>query len=299
MNTDQLHMFLTVAREGNFSRAAEKLFLTQPAVSQSIKLLEQELGEKLFLRLGRKTALTKAGQIVQEHALKVFEAMDQARNRIDALKKLKYGELTVSASDTTACYILPDVLRSFNQTYPGVEIRIYNRPSPEASRQVAERESDIGIVTLPVDHPELASQALVVREDVVICAPGHRLASRKRATLEELTPYPLILLDRGSNTRHYIDERLEGLDVRPNIAMELGSIEVIKKMVQMDFGISFVPAVSIIDEIERGELSKLRVFKKSECRQLGVVYSAKSFLPLAAKVFVQMLEDIVSPYKML
>ncbi len=294
METERLNTFLAVVREKNFSKAAEKLFRTQPAVSQSIKLLEEELGEPLFLRMGRTTTLTQAGKILLEHTTEAFDALEQGRLRIEALKELREGELIISASDTTSCFILPKALQEFRDRYPGVEVRILNRPSPEAARQVAARESDIGVVTLPIEHPKLASEPIVVREDVAICAPSHPLAERNRIRFIDLLPHPLILLDRGSNTRSFIDKKLGEIDQKPNIVMELGSIEVIKKLVQMDFGVSIVPRIAVQDEIEQNKLRTVQVFSKVECRRLGIIYPAKRTLPLAAQMFIKLLKGQLS-----
>ncbi|MBN2307558.1 MAG: LysR family transcriptional regulator [Candidatus Hydrogenedentes bacterium] len=293
MDTERLQAFRAVAREQSFSRAADRLFKTQPAVSQAVGSLERELGERLFVRQGRRTTLTQAGRVLLEHVEQAFDALDQARLRLDALKELREGVLTVSASDTTACYVLPDALRAFRERYPGVEVRILNRPSPVAAEQVAARDADLAVVTLPVAHAGLASEPLTVREDVAICAPQHPLAGRERVRLAELLAYPLLLLDRGSNTRSFIDEQLAETGVAPRVAMELGSIEVIKKLVSLDFGVSIVPRIAVRDEVARGDLWAVRVFEQAECRRLGLVYPRKGLLPRAAQVFMQMLREHV------
>ena len=299
IETERLKAFMAVAREKNFTRAAEKLYRTQPAISQSIKLLEGDLGEPLFLRLGRSATLTEAGRILFEHVTEAFEALEQGRNRIESLKELREGKLTISASDTTSCYILPSILRQFHDRYPRIELRIFNRPSPEATKQVAARESDIGIVTLPVRHPRLVTVPIIIREDVVICAPSHSLSTRARVCFSDLKPFPLLLLDHGSNTRNFIDEKLRASGLDPNILMELGSIEVIKKMVQMGFGVSIVPKISIQEEEKAGVLQSIRIFDRSECRQLGFVFQKSGVLPLAAQVFMKILRETLHGVEML
>ncbi len=299
MEIERLHAFLAVASEKSFTRAAEKLFRTQPAISQSIRLLEEDLGEPLFLRLGRSAILTEAGKILLEHVTQAFEALEQGRRRIESLKELREGELTIGASDTTSCYILPGILKQFRDRYPNVELRILNCPSPEAARQVASRKADIGIVTLPLEHPKLLCEPIVTREDVAICAPSHPLAKRTRISFSDLLSYPLLLLDRGSNTRNFIDSKLKETDLKPNIVMEMGSIEVIKKMVQMDFGVSIVPRISVQEEEKMKKLRTVRIFDKSECRQLGFVFQAKGEQPLAARVFMKIMKETFSSMEIL
>ncbi len=299
METERLNAFLAVASEKNFTRAAEKLFRTQPAISQSVRLLEEDLGEPLFLRLGRSAVLTEAGKILQEHVTEAFDALAQGRLRIEALKELREGELTISASDTTSCYVLPGILRQFRNRYPRIELRILNCPSPEAAGQVASRKADIGIVTLPIEHARLICDPIVAREDVAICASSHPLGKSARVSFVDLLSYPLLLLDRGSNTRNFIDEKLKETDLKANIAMELGSIDVIKKMVQMDFGVSIVPRISVVEEEELKKLRTIRVFDRSECRQLGFVFQAKGGPPLAARVFMKIMREALSGVEML
>lgn len=291
MDFERLNAFQAVAREKSFSKAAQKLFKTQPAISQAIRSLEEELGERLFLRLGRTIQMTPAGQVLFEHVQQAFEALEQGRARIEALRGLREGLLTLGTSDTTACYILPPVLQRFRRCYPGIELVIFNRPSPVVLQQVVSREVDLGVVTLPVQHPKVAVQELLIREDVVICSPRHALYGRASMELKELEDYPLLLLDRGSNTRSFIDRRLAEAGVTPNLAMELGSIEVIKKLVQLDFGVSMVPYVAVRSEIERGVLGAIRVFDDQEARRLGVIYLRGGYLSLAARTFLTMLME--------
>ena len=291
ISSEQLNAFQAVALEKSFSRAAEKLLLTQPAVSQAIHSLEDRLGQPLFLRQGRTSTLTQAGQIFLEHVEEVFETLERGRFRLEALKELKGGRLTISTSDTTARYLLPEVLEIFRDRYPKVEICIRCKPSPLAAEQVLSHEADIGIVTLPIEHPKLASEKLILREDVAICSPNNLLAGRTKISFVELVNHPLLLLDRGSNTRTYIDQRLDKTGLKPKIAMELGSIEVIKRLVQLDFGVSIVPRVSVEEELEKGSIVAMTIFKRNECRTLGVVYPAKGIFPLAARIFVTILKD--------
>jgi DNA-binding transcriptional LysR family regulator len=297
ISTEQLNAFYVVAREKSFTRAAKKLFRTQPAISLAIRTLEEEVGQLLFVRQGRTSLLTQAGEILLQHVDEAFEAIEKGRMRIESLKNLKGGRLTITTSDTTACYLLPEVLKIFRNRYPEVEVCIQSKPSPLAAEQVLSHEADLAIVTLPVEHPRLTTEKLIIREDVVICSPNNSLASRKKFTFVELAQYPLLLLDRGSNTRAYIDERIREAGIKPKIAMELGSIEVIKKLVQLDFGVSIVPRIAVQEELERGLILAKKIFKADECRSLGFIYPARGILPLAGQVFVKILKDHFSGKK--
>ncbi len=291
LSLEQLNSFRTLADTGSFTKAAEILFRTQPAISQIIRSLEDRLGEKLFIREGRVASLTPAGQILLNHVKEAFDILEQGIIKIDSLKDLVEGQLTISASDTTAYYILPEVLLEFRKKYPGIDVRILCKPSPISAEQVAAREADLGIVTLPLFNPRLTSESLVIREDVAICSPFHPLSQKSRISLKDLSEYPLLLLDRGSNTRTHVDRLFNKENINPKIVMELGSIEVIKKLVQLDFGISIVPLIALYTEIKENRLKAIRIFNKSECRELGIIYPVKGIYSPAAKEFIRILKN--------
>ena len=200
------------------------------------------------------------------------------------------GSLTLSTSDTTASYILPPILKRFRDQYPGIDIHIQTHPSPQALRQVVERVADIGIVTLPVEHPKVHSEALTVRKDVAICSTKHPLATRKRVPLKTLLVHPLLMLTRDSNTRKHFDSVLQQTGVQVPTMMEIGSIEVIKRLVINDFGVSIVPLVAIQDELKMNTLHAMDVFKATQLRSLGAIYPRKGFLSLPAKAFLEILK---------
>jgi DNA-binding transcriptional LysR family regulator len=258
-----------------------------------VKKLERELGEPLFLRLGRETRLTPAGRILLEYVDEALATLERARTRIGAMQELREGTLTIAASDTTACYLLPESLRRFRQRYPGVEVRVLNRPSPVAARLVAGADADLAVVTLPVDVPRVRTEVLAVREDAGICAPKHPLAARRRVGLEELARYPMLLLDAGSNTRVFIDDRLRALALQPAIAMELASIEVIKRLVQLDFGVSIVPRIAVAQEMRSGVLHAFSVFTRQDARRVGTAIPEKGVRTRAAQVYLEMLKASV------
>lgn len=288
LDSERLRTFRAVVRAGGFSRAAEQLHKSQPAVSQSVRALEEDVGARLFHRLGRQVRLTPAGEILLEHVEQSFAALDAARSRLEALSSLEAGELVIGTSDTNACYVLPPVLAAFRSAYPGIEVRISNRPSPATERQVEAREVDVGFVTLPLESRKLSAEPLFVREDVAIFAPEHRLAARRRVRIADLADEALLLLDRGSRTRSLIDERLAVAGLEPRIAMELASIEVVKRLVALGFGVSVVPAISVEAEVRAGLLASARVFPRGQARSLGVVVPRDVPLSRAAERFVEM-----------
>ena len=293
LDSERLRSFRAVARAGGFSRAAKRLHKTQPAVSQSVRALEDDIGEPLFHRLGRGIRLTRAGQILLEHVEQSFAALDAARTRLQALGNLEAGELVIGTSDTHACYLLPPVLAAYRSAYPGIELRISNRPSPETERQVEAREVDVGVVTFPVASSRLVAEPLRSREDVAIFAPGHRLASRSRVRFADLVGEPLLLLDRGSRTRSLIDTQLAAAGGEPRVAMELASLEVVKRLVALGFGVSVVPRIAAQVELEAGSLASARIAGRSGPQAVGIVYPRGAALSQAGARFVEMARELL------
>src|SRR5262245_5515324 len=263
---DRHEAFRAVAEEGSFSRAAARVHRTQSAVSQAVRALEDETGERLFLRDARAVRLTHAGELLLAHVRTALDALDAGLARLSGLQELREGTLALSASDTTAMYTLPEVLRAFRERYPGVELQLSNDPSPQAARKVLLARADLALVTLPLRHARLDVTPLAAREDVVICARSHALAASSRARLRDLADYRWLLLDRAAHTRRFLDAQFRRAGVRPRIAMETASLEVIKRMVELDLGISVAPRVAVQEELRAGRLHAVEVFARRDAR---------------------------------
>jgi DNA-binding transcriptional LysR family regulator len=254
MELQQLRGFYEAVREGSFTRAATRLFLTQPAISQQVKALEEELGQALIVRGRRGVALTAAGQALYERTTTIFAELEGARQELDAMGKVVRGRVLLATSDTNCTYVLPNVLRRFRASHPEVEVDIRNKMSAEVRQLTLADEVDFGIVTLPARERGLRAEPLFVRRDVWICHPGHELAGRQSIRPTTVARFPLLALERGSQSRAVLDDVLQRAGVAPRLAMELGSIEIIKQFVEIDFGIAMVPAVSVLREAAEGRL---------------------------------------------
>ncbi len=303
LDSDQLLVFAAVARERGFSRAARRLARTQSAVSQAVARLEEDLGTRLFLRQGRVTELTPAGRLLLERAQRVLDEMDRARESLQALAELRDGLLVVGTSDTLAYYLLPPAIAAFRARYPGVELRLDNRPSPATAERVAERAVDVGVVTLPLP-PELRIggrpaaerlhiEPLAPHEEVVICPAGHPLASRRRASLQAVAEYPLLLLDRSTGARALLDAELARAGAIPAVTMEMSSVEVLKKLVELGLGVSIVPALAVEREVAAGALAAVRLTGLSAQRQVGLVLPAGGPLPRPAAAFAELARAVL------
>ncbi len=291
LSSERLRVFVIVARTGGFSQAARALGLSQPSVSQAVALLEREVGESLFSRAGRAIHLTEAGRLLLPLAERVLDEIADARAKLADLAELEIGQLVVGTSDTLALYLLPDVLRAFRERYPGVDLRLDNRPSPAIAARVATREVDVGVVTLPLPPdvaPHLETHALVPLPDVLIMPTRHALAGRKRVRLDALAGEPLLMLDRTTATRAYLDAALAELPHPPRVAMEMNSVEVQKRLVELGFGLAVVPALAVERELQAHTLASAQLIGLGPLRHAGLVWAGAEPRGPAARAFIEM-----------
>lgn len=287
MDLDQLRSFITIAREQSFTRAAEKLFLTQSALSQQMKVLEQAVGEHLFERHGRQLVLTAAGRIIQERATTILGLVEQMTQEVAALQGLQQGRIRIGASDTICLYLLPPVVQGFRARYPAIEIHLTNLPSGEILAQLNEGLLDLGIITLPAHDPKLQIEHLLWREDRLICRPGHPLLAQAEVKLTDLMGYSLLLLEKGSTTRALLDQLFAAAQLSPQI-IDLGSIEVIKRYVEIDLGIAIVPAFAVESEVGAGRLQTMPL-PWLPLRAVGLITRNTGYFSPASRAFLQML----------
>ena len=295
MDLDQMRGFLETARERSFTRAAEKLFLTQPAVSLQVKSLEEELGQRLFERRGKQVLLTDAGRLLLTRVEEIMALVEQVRQDLDELGELRTGRLCVGTSDTNCTYVLPPAVKVFREAYPGVEIRLTDRMSHEVVRLVLEGAVDFGLATLPVSETRVQTRPLFLREDVVICGKNHALAAHRGVGLVALGTYPLLMLEQGSTSRKLLDRILYEAGISVQVAMELGSIEVIKRFVEIGLGIAVVPEVAIREDVVSGRLHALRV-EGLPATPVGLVRRSGGHLSQAARVFLTFLRAHLARY---
>jgi DNA-binding transcriptional LysR family regulator len=321
LDSARLQAFIAVARQLGFSRAARALGKTQSSVSQAIAQLERDVGEKLFDRIGRGVSLTEAGRLLVGHAEEIFEQMRRARAHLEAARALETGELVIGTSDTLACYLLPPVLAAFRARFPRVDLRLDNRPSPATAAAVAERRVHVGVISLPLPTTEADAGApdrlgrlgrirfepLVPQLDVLICPPDHPLARKRTVVLADLVAHPLLLLDRTTASRAYLSAAFGRAGLRPRIAMEMSSVEVLKRLVELGFGISLVPSWSAAREAGAGSLvcrkvsdlpgpvpavgSPLRL--QAGTRSVGLVTPDMAPLPRATTAFVDIARAVL------
>ncbi len=296
MTLRQLEVFLAVARAGSFRGAAEALHTSQPALSQHVADLERALGVRVLDRLGRRVALTEAGRLLEEHALRVFATLDGARQAVAELQGLQRGSLVIGASTTPGTYVLPGVLAAFRARYPGIEVRLHIANSAVIERRLRGNEIDLGIVGGHGLAPgEACLAAGLLDELVLIVPPGHAWAGRREIPPGDLKGVPVLMREEGSATRRVTERALERAGVPARVAMELEHTEAIKQAVMAGLGLAFVSVHAVRGEVESGRLRALRLRGLRIQRHFHVIHHEGRTLSASARALIELIERAEPP----
>lgn len=273
----QLLVFVTVVEKKNFSRAAETLNLTQPAVSQQIHSLEDHYQVKLFERNNKRVELTQAGEILYHYALQILRLHQEAYQAISDLLGLVTGKLTIGASLTIGEYVLPRLLFHYTQQYPDVEIAVTIGNTEVIAEHALMNRIDIGLVEGPVKPANLVITPFLEDELILIVPPNHRFASKSEVDVSELENEVFIVREAGSGTRFALTEILHSLQIHPRRDIQFGSTQAIKEAVEVGLGVSFSSKWSIQKELKLKTLSALRVKGYSLAREFSVLWKKDRF----------------------
>ena len=258
----QVQAFVEVARTGSVSRAADRLFLTQPALTARIQRLEADLQARLFHRTPRGMRLTEAGEAFLPYAVRALENLADGRQLVNAFERGGAGRRTLGAAPALSTYVLPAILRRFRVSHPRVHVAVRTGHSEEVLELVRREQVDLGLVRA-LRHPEIVSTPLYEDRLVLVCEPGHRFAARGRIRLEEMGEEQLVQFDRTSSYTELTNALFRDAGVRPQGTMELDNIDSAKKMVQEGFGVALLPQTAVAHELEAG---LLRVVEISDAR---------------------------------
>jgi LysR family transcriptional regulator, low CO2-responsive transcriptional regulator len=286
MDFDQLETFLEVARHSSFSRAAEKRFRTQPAISSQIRALEEEVGAKLFDRSGGKVALTGAGKVFQQYAEQTLEARKTMLITVAEMERVPRGEIVVGANEGTCLHILPEVFAEFRKLYPEVGVQISRLERAKILESIIDNSVDFGVVSGPVDDKRLTVVTIHRDELVIIAPPNHPLSRLKNAGISEVAQFPL-LLPKVGRTRDSLEDLLHERGLKPKIAMELDSSELLKRFVAADVGVGFIARSNVIEDVKAGVLAAISMADGSIRRDLALVFRKDKALSRAALAFIE------------
>jgi len=291
MDINQLEVLVVVARERSFSRAAEVLKRTQPAISQAVRRLETEIGEKLFDRSSKDGTLTLAGEVLLDYAKQMLNLRLTAHSAIKEMRDLHHGKVTISANEHTVFYLLP-IIHEFRKLYPMIKIEVQRGVASRIPKEITAREVELGVVSFkPVDN-SVKSLPVLVDELVLIVAPNHPLANKTSVSVKELGVETFIAHNAHSPYRLKVIETFEKNNTRLNISVELPSLEAIKKLVEKGAGVALVPKLSAQSEIADGHLKALSVQEMKLERRLNIIYRRNSVLSHAAKMFLKLAKEM-------
>jgi len=291
LQVTHLRTLQAIARHGSFSRAAQALNLTQPAVSMQVRHLEQALGLSLLERVGKRAFPTRAGELLLAHADRALRELEAGVERVQELRGVVAGRVRLGTSASISIYLLPPALRRFRARYPETEVVIVTGNASEITRAIVANELDVGIVSLPVRDRELAV-APFFRDELVAIAPAESPLRRTRAVdARTLAGHPLILFEAGATLRRVIDGWFHRAGVAPRSPMELGNTEAIKKLVEAGLGLSITSWFSVKGEVRDRTLAALRLTPPLE-RQIGLVRRRDKPRTPALDAFVAALEDL-------
>lgn len=288
MELKQLEYFIVLCQELHFTRAAEKLGITQPSLSQQISLLEHEVGMPLFDRIGKKNILTDAGKTLLHHSYNVFHEISQARAAISELQGLERGTLKIGSLLTVVNYLLPPTVIGFHNAYPNVELSVQGLRTGDIYKGLLQNELDFGIVFLPIEHEDLEAIP-IYEENLALAVPiDHPFAHKEFVTLQMLNDTPSILLPETYFLRQVINEQCRSLNFAPKPVLEMTTMESIIQMVSKGVGVTILPK-AYLDYIDNIQIKTIPIEDPVITTQIGIAYRKNKHLCAASRVFMEQL----------
>ena len=290
MDFDVLITFLEVAKQGNFSRAGQKVFRSQSAVSAQIHQLEEEYGEKLLDRAGKTVHLTPAGKVLLDYAQRMLTLRDESVRAVADQNVTPRGILAIGANEATCLYALPHVFAEYSRLYPLVQINIYRNFSRKIVERIDSGALDVGVVTLPVRSPSLKVHSIFRDRIMVMANPRHPLAKLAAVSVEEVAQYPLIFPKSGF-TRQLLDKLFRPYHDHLRVTMELPSVGMIKNFVAAGLGATLISSAFVQDEARAGHVALIPLKGVELWRELGLIYRKDRSLPRAAQAFIALVRQ--------
>ena len=292
MDLRQLEIIRAIADAGSFTAAGARLHVSQSAVSRQILLLENELEESIFLRVGRRVRLTSAGEALLQLSHRVFQDLNDTVAGITDPRRPVTGVVRLVGGMTVAIYVFPSLLREVRRAHPQAEIKITGGSAGHLATLVRNGTADIGLVTLPIDDPDLVTIPALEEELMLVAAPEHPLARRRRVAAADLRREQFILFEPGSNTRRIIDEFFARGAVEPRIIMETENVEIIKALVRARLGISIIPYLAVAREVSSRHLFASRIHGERLMRHTGWVHARATRVPRAVQAVLEAFDKV-------
>lgn len=291
MNLNQLRAFYVVVKTGNFSSAADELFVTEPAVFIQVRSFESQLGFKLLDRFGKELKPTEIGKILYDYAERIFNLVDEATNAVKEFQDLSRGYLRIGTAKALAQYLMPAIVSSFQDNRPGIKVRLDERSSQELVEGILNHRYELAIVAR-VPYPEKINVIPLSRDEILlVVATNSKLLQKDKVSLQELTGEPIICRDIGSATRFTIWNEFEKRGLKTSAIIEAGNTEFIKYLVKKGKGYSFLPSICVRDDIKRGEMATINLIEGKFALNIDVIHLKKKSLSPAASTFLKFLQD--------
>jgi DNA-binding transcriptional LysR family regulator len=285
-----LQVFQAVASERSFSRAAEKLYRTQPAVSLAVQRLEAEVGERLIDRGGKQVLLTDAGRLVLDFARRFGNLRGEMENALNELRDNSAGQLSIGANESTALYLLPHI-SAYRRLYPRVRVQVRRSLSSTAPSRVVEGDLELAVISYDPHDPRISANVIYTDHLAFIVSPRHRLAARKTVSIKELGMERFIAHNVVSPYRNLVLRAFEQHKVPLNMDLEMPTVETIRKLVQAGEGVAFVPRMCVGPEIDRRALCEVQVKELKLARKIRLIHPARRALSHAARAFLDLVKE--------
>ena len=299
INFNQLRDFYQVAKNLNFTVAANKLYITQPAVSAQIKLFEDYCKLKLFKKKGRKIYLTDEGEALYSYARKIFEYEREIESAIEDMRELKRGILRLGTTKTYARYFMPFLISTFHDAYPNIKINLDEGSSLNMTNSLLDFGNELAIIAKVEENPDICFIPFSQEEMLVILPPDNHLTLKKTTSIKDLAREPIIMKEKGSGTRKLVSELFAKKALTPNILMETSNTEFIKQLVQRGDGISFLVKAAVATELREKKLATVSMEGQKIFLKVSIAYLKDQHLSPSAQAFLDILLKLAPKEKAL
>jgi DNA-binding transcriptional LysR family regulator len=292
MDLRQLEIIRAIADTGSFTAAGEKLHVSQSAISRQILLLEEELGEPVFHRIGRRIRITPAGESLLQLSHRVFRDLQETVSTISDKRESLSGTMRLVGGMTVCLYVFPALLAEVRRVHPHLDMKVTVGSAERSIAMLRSGAGDLGMITLPVEATDLVSVPVLEEELLLITYPAHPLAKKKSITPADLDKQDFVLFETGSITRRLVESFFAREGVEAEIIMETENVEIIKAMVRNGLGISIIPSQAAASDIRTGQLFCSRIVGNSLVRQTGWLYPKMSRLPRTVSEVIRIFETL-------
>jgi DNA-binding transcriptional LysR family regulator len=292
MDLRQLEIIRAIADTGSFTAAGEKLHVSQSAISRQILLLEEELGEPVFHRIGRRIRITPAGESLLQLSHRVFQDLQETVSTISETRDSLSGTIRLVGGMTVCLYVFPTLLAEVRRVHPHLDLKVTVGSAERSIAMLRSGAGDLGMITLPVEATDLVSVPVLEEELLLITYPAHPLAKKKSIAPADLDGQDFVLFETGSITRRLVEQFFAREGVSAEVIMETENVEIIKAMVRSGLGISIIPSQAAASDVKAGQLFRSRIAGHSLVRQTGWLYPKMSRLPRTVSEVIRIFETI-------